>query len=219
MGKKLPQATEPTEVTTGTGNTDRQGGIIESGTSDDRGTGTSTSTSAEVKEAENSASENNQTYQTIAVKQPRKPRKDKGTSKAARAESGGNSLSLDQVSATMCATASAIAVAITQREDAAMQPAEMGLIQPALADTLRGMGERAKQAVDQYSGAVMLAAGLGLWALRLSQMKPAQPTAQPARQPRAPMPQPAKRNDPAGDDDPGHPPVDLYRALGSGADV
>ena len=213
------KATQDAATATGTGTgTDQIDRIADDQPSSDRGTGTGTGTGTDQATAEQvtAGTENDSFVQpTITVKPARKPRKDKGQIKGQTqrkpAEGG---LTTDQVALTMCASLSAIAVAVTQREEAAMQPAEMALIQPALVSTLSGMSERAKEKVDQYSGPVMLAAGLGLWALRLAQIKPAQPAKQqPQQQPRAPIPQ-ERRN--GREDDPGYPSESILAVLGGG---
>ena len=216
--KANQDAATATGTGTGTG-TDKIDRITDDQTSTDRGTGTGTGTGTDQATGDQSAAatENDTFVQpTITVKPPRKPRKDKGQAKVQTqrkpAEGG---LTTDQVALTMCASLSAIAVAVTQREEAAMQPAEMALIQPALVSTLSGMSERAKEKVSQYSGPVMLAAGLGLWELRLAKIKPVQPAKQQPQQqqPRAPIPQ-ERRN--GREDDPGYPSESILAVLGGG---
>lgn len=80
-------------------------------------------------------------------------------------------------------TLSALAVAFTGDANSVMNEAESTLVRQGLETSLQQLSDEAQAKVGQYSGLVMLAAGLGLWGLRIApSFKPkAKPAAQPIR--------------------------------------
>jgi hypothetical protein len=124
---------------------------------------------------------------------------------------------IDRISQTFCASLSATAVGFTQNRDAAMNEGELAAIQGTLTATIADMTEDMRGKVSKYGNPVMLMANMGLYALRVSQLRPIKvkpsgtnPTNASA-QPTAPTPE----NVVPPSTDPGHPSNSLLAKLGN----